>query len=184
MSTTETPREVIYCNNCGTANLPRSVVCCSCGHVHARPIPLPDQAPTSKGKPSHSAIARAIAIYVGLWIPAVLVAALVTLAGLIAVFSAPMWSALSFLLAFPCVLVGLKSFRTSAISMVALLLWDIVATAWPDFNLGGFLHSLIDVLLLAATAIVVLVALASPFVSVLGFVRQTWPRRAGPSDIV
>jgi hypothetical protein len=136
---------------------------------------------SSKGEPSRSAVARAIAIYVGLWVAAVLAAALVSLAGLIAVFSAPMWSALSFLLALPCVLVGLKSFRTSAILMVALLLWDIVATTWPHFNLHGFLHSLIDLLLLAATGIVVLVAFASPFVSVLAFVRQTWSRGAGPS---
>jgi len=184
MSATKTPRQVVFCNNCGTANPPSSVVCCSCGHVHARPIALPDQFPTSKGEPSRSAVARAIAIYVGLWIPAVLVAALVTLAGLIAVFSAPMWSAVSFLLALPCVLVGLKSFRTSAISMAALLLWDIVATTWPHFNLGGFLQSLIDVLLLVATAIVVLVALASPFVSILGFVCQKWSRGARSSAIV
>jgi hypothetical protein len=121
-------------------------------------------------------VVRAIAVYIGLWIPAVLVAALVSLAGLMAVFSAPMWSALSFLLALPCVLVGLKSFRTSAISMVALLLWHIVATTWPHFNLGGFLQSTIDVLLLASTGMAVLVSLASPFVSVLSFARETRSR--------
>jgi hypothetical protein len=111
-----------------------------------------------------------------MWIPAVLVAALVTLAGVLTFLSAPMWSALSFLLALPAVLMGLKSFRTSAISMVALLLWDIVATTWPHIDLRGFLQSLIDVLLLTSTGLAVLVAAFSPFVSVLGFVRQTWPR--------
>lgn len=30
--------EVVYCNHCGTANPPRSAVCCNCGHVHAREI--------------------------------------------------------------------------------------------------------------------------------------------------
>jgi hypothetical protein len=60
---------------------------------------------------------------IALWIRAVLVAALVTLAGLMTVLKAPMSSALSFLFALPVVLMGLKSFRTSAISMVALLLW-------------------------------------------------------------
>jgi hypothetical protein len=125
---------------------------------------------------SRSVVVRAIAIYVGLWIPAVLVAALVTLAGLVTVSSAPMWSALSFLLALPAVLVGLKSFRASAITMVALLLWDVVATTWPHINVSGLLQSLIDVLLLTSTGMVVLVAVSSPFVSVLGFVRQTWPR--------
>jgi hypothetical protein len=87
-----------------------------------------------------------------------------------------MWSALSFLLALPAVLVGLKSFRASAITMVALLLWDVVATTWPHINVSGLLQSLIDVLLLTSTGMVVLVAVSSPFVSVLGFVRQTWPR--------
>jgi len=125
---------------------------------------------------SRSATVRAIAIYVGLWMPAVLVGAIVTLAGLLTVLSAPMWSALSFLLALPAVLVGLKSFRTSAILMVALLLWDVVATTWPHFDLGGFSQSLIDVLLLTSTGMAVLVAVSSPFVSVLGFVRQTWRR--------
>lgn len=38
MSVTETPKEVVYCNHCGTANPPRSPVCCNCGHVHARVI--------------------------------------------------------------------------------------------------------------------------------------------------
>lgn len=129
---------------------------------------------------SRSAVFRAVAIYVGLWIPAVLVAALVTLAGLMAVLKSPMWSALSFLLALPAVLIGLRSLRTSAISMVALLLWDILATTWPHLDLRGFLQSLIDVLLLTSTVMVVLVAAFSPFVSVLGFVRQTWSRSAGP----
>jgi hypothetical protein len=85
-----------------------------------------------------------------------------------------MWSAMSFLLALPAVLLGLKSFRASAISMVALLLWDIVATTWPHIDLRGLLQSLIDVLLLTSTVMAGLVAAFSPFVSVLGFVRQTW----------
>lgn len=133
---------------------------------------------------ANPAVIRAIAIYVGLWIPAVLIAALITLTALLVFVSAPMWSALSFLLALPAVLVGLRSFRASAISMVGLLLWDIMATTWPHINLGGFLDSLIDVLLLTSTAMVVLVALSSPFVSVLGFLRQIRSRAAHESDTV
>jgi hypothetical protein len=131
--------------------------------------------PIADMRESRSTVVRAFAIYIGLWIPAVLVAALVTLAGLMTFLSAPMWSALSFL-ALPAVLMGLKSFRNSAISMVALLLWDIVATTWPHVDLRGFLQSLIDVLLLTSTGMVVLVAAFSPFVSVLGFVRETSSR--------
>jgi hypothetical protein len=169
MNTTQASGDVVYCNHCGSANPPRSARCGSCGHVHAYPSTL-------NVRESRSTVIRAIAIYLGLWVPAVLVAALVTLAGLVTVLSAPMWSALSFLLALPAVLVGLKSFRASAISMVVLLLWDIVATSWPHVDLRGFLQSLIDVLLLTSTGMVVLVAVFSPFFSVLGFVRQTWSR--------
>ena len=123
-----------------------------------------------------SAIIRAIAIYTCLWVPAVGAAAMATLAGLVAVLHAPTWGAVPFLLALPVALVGLKSFRISAISMVALLLWDIVATTWPHINFSGFFESLIDVLLLTSTAMVVLVAVCSPFASVIGFVGQSRPR--------
>ena len=45
MSATGTPNDAVYCNNCGTANPPRSAVCCNCGHVHARVVEVRD-APT------------------------------------------------------------------------------------------------------------------------------------------
>ena len=41
MDTTEAPKEVVYCNHCGTANPPRGAVCCNCGHVHALQIAEP-----------------------------------------------------------------------------------------------------------------------------------------------
>jgi len=119
-----------------------------------------------------STILRASAIYVVLWIPALLIAALISLAGLLTFRSAPMWSALSFLLALPGVLISLRSFRASGITMVALLLWDIVATTWPHINLSGLFYSLTDALLTASTALVVLVAFLSPFASLLIFLRD------------
>ncbi len=33
--------EVVYCNHCGAANPRNSVVCCSCGHVHALSFEAP-----------------------------------------------------------------------------------------------------------------------------------------------
>ena|ERR1017187_252194 len=122
--------------------------------------------------PRRSALLRAIVTYVVLRMPALLIAALISLVGLVTFRSAPMWSALSFLLALPAVLVGLRSFRVSAMAIVALLIWDIVATTWPHINLSGLLHSLIDVQLLASTALVVLVAFLSPFASLLSFFRD------------
>ena len=47
MSATKTPGELLYCNHCGTPNPPRAVVCCNCGHVHAREIELPPEKATA-----------------------------------------------------------------------------------------------------------------------------------------
>jgi hypothetical protein len=44
MPTEEAQNQTVYCNNCGTANPPRSVVCCSCGHAHVRVIEVPPEA--------------------------------------------------------------------------------------------------------------------------------------------
>ena len=159
----------MFCNNCGAEIQPTIATCPRCGSVSGL-ISM-----SGLGIP-RSARVRAVAIYTCLWVPAVLAAAIVTLAGLVTVLHAPMWSALSFRLALPAALVGLKSFRISAISMVALLLWDIVATTWPHINFSGLLESLIDVLLLTSTGMVLLVAVSSPFASVIGFVRQSRPR--------
>ncbi len=126
-----------------------------------------------------SGMIRAIVIYVGLWVPAVLVAALVSFAAVLTIVTDPMWSALSFLLALPAVLIGVKSFRASSVSMAALLVWDLAATTWPHFSLAGFFASLIDVLLLIAAAMVAATDLFSPFSSLTGFVRQVRARRAG-----
>ncbi len=126
-----------------------------------------------------SGIIRAIATCVVLWIPTMLVATLVSFAAAITIVRDPMWSALSFLLALPAVLIGVKSFRASSISMVALLVWDIATTTWPHFSLAGFFSSVIDVLQLVVTVMVVLVDVLSPFSSLIGFVRHVRPRRAG-----
>jgi hypothetical protein len=116
-----------------------------------------------------SATIRAITVLVVLWLPSVLVAALVTLAAILTFLSAPMWSALSFLLALPAVLVGVKSFRASAVLMVILLAWDFVSANWPHITFWGFLDSVTDVLLLVATVLSVLAAAFFPFESVIDF---------------
>jgi len=124
--------------------------------------------------PGRFPILSACLIYLLLWIPALLVAALVTVASIPVFASAPILSAVSFVLALPAVLVGVKSFRVSAIALTILLVWDVLTTSWPHISLAGFLGSQVDVLLLIATVLVVLVASSSPFVSVIAFVRQVW----------
>jgi len=107
-----------------------------------------------------------------LWLPALLGAAFVSFIGYIGTGFAPFWSNLPFLLALPAVLVGLVSFRTSAIVTFVLLTWDAVATTWPHIALTGFLDSTIDVLLLTTTGLAGLVAVFSPFGSFLGLLRD------------
>jgi hypothetical protein len=119
-----------------------------------------------------SNVALAGGICLMLWLPALLVAAFVSYIGYIGTGFAPLWSGLSFLLALPAVLVGLKSFRTSAIVMLVLLAWDVVATTWPHVALTGFLDSTIDALLLTLTGLTGLVAVFSPFGSVLHLLRD------------
>jgi len=124
--------------------------------------------------PGRFPILSASLMYLLLWIPALLVAALVTLASIPVFASAPILSAVSFVLALPAVLVGVKSFRVSAIALTILLVWDVLTTSWPHISLADFFGSQVDVLLLIATVLVVLVASSSPFVSVIAFVRQVW----------
>lgn len=124
--------------------------------------------------PGRFPIFSASLIYLLLWIPALLVAVLVTLASIPVFASAPILSAVSFVLALPAVLVGVKSFRVSAIALTILLVWDVLTTSWPHISLAGFFGSQVDVLLLIATVLAVLVASSSPFVSVIAFVREVW----------
>jgi hypothetical protein len=44
MSATETPNQVVFCNNCGTANPRHAAICCNCEHVHARIMDVPVEA--------------------------------------------------------------------------------------------------------------------------------------------
>ena len=103
------------------------------------------------------------------WLPAILVSALVTVAAILAFLSEPMWSALAFLLALPTVLFGMKSLKASAIAMVVLFLWDVVLSTWPHISFEGFFGSIIDVLLLVAAVLSVVAAVVFPFESVIEF---------------
>jgi len=130
---------------------------------------------------SRSKFVRAVIAYLVLWLPSLAVAGLIFLAALVAVWSAPTWSAVSFFLALPAVLLELKSFRASAGVAILLVVWDVVSTTWPHIQLSGFFSSLTDVLLLVVAVLTVLVAITSPFRSLVAFVQQIrgGARRAG-----
>jgi len=112
---------------------------------------------------------RAWGVLIVVWLPAILVSALVTVAAILTFLSEPVWSALAFLLALPAVLFGIKSLKTSAIAMVVLFGWDVVLTTWPHISFAGFFDSIIDVLLLVAAVLSVLAAALFPFESVIEF---------------
>jgi hypothetical protein len=112
---------------------------------------------------------RAWGVLIVVWLPAILVSALVTVAAILAFLSEPMWSALAFLLALPTVLFGMKSLKASAIAMVVLFLWDVVLSTWPHISFEGFFGSIIDVLLLVAAVLSVVAAVVFPFESVIEF---------------
>jgi hypothetical protein len=114
----------------------------------------------------------AFVIYGLLWLPALLVAAFVSFIGYLGTGFSPLWSALTFVLALPALLVGLWSFRASAVAIIGLLAWDIVSTTWPHVSLTGFLGSTIDVMLLGSAVLGLLVAVLSPFNSIIAFVRH------------
>jgi hypothetical protein len=124
--------------------------------------------PPSQSRPS---LPRAIAVYLLLWLPSLLLVAFVTIAGCLTIVSDPMWSALSFLLALPAVLAGIWSFKASAIALTILMLWDVVTTTWPHISFTGIFGSPIDAMLLTSTVLACLVAAASPFASFLDALR-------------
>jgi hypothetical protein len=121
---------------------------------------------------SWSRVAWASGLCALFWVGALLLSAFISLIGYIGTGFAPIWSSLPFLLAFPAALVGLMSFRASAIIMFALLVWNIVATTWPHLSLSRLLDSQIDVFLLASCGMTIVVAVLSPIVSVSGFMHH------------
>src|SRR4051812_20739089 len=80
----------------------------------------------------------ASAVYVLFWVPALLMAAFVSLLGYIGTGFSPWWSALTFLMALPFAIIGIWSFRSSAVALMGLLIYDVISTMWPHPSLKGF----------------------------------------------
>ena len=123
----------------------------------------------------HPSVALAGTFYVVLWFPALLLAGFISFMGYIGTGFSPLWVALTFLLALPFVLIGVGSFRISAAMIALSLFWDVVSTTWPHVSVSGFFDSTIDVQLFSVTMLVVLVAVFSPFRSLIHFFRYERP---------
>ena len=115
----------------------------------------------------------ALALTLTMWIPALLLSAFISyIAGYVGTGFAPLRIAVPFLLVFPCVLLALASFRLSAITVAALLAWDVVVTTWPHITLAGFFDSVIDIFLLVTTMLTAIPAMIAPSTSLVKLVRK------------
>ena len=113
----------------------------------------------------------ATVLYFGLWVPAILLAGFISFIGYIGTGFGGLWLGLCFLLALPITLLGIWSFQISALAMIVAFVWDIVATTWPHISVSGFMGSQIDVMLLANTIGLIVIAVLSPFKSIVSFIR-------------
>jgi hypothetical protein len=115
----------------------------------------------------------AIALYSALWIPAVLIAGFISFFGFLGTGFEQSWYMLTLLSALPFVLVGIWSFRISAVLIVLSLCSHILTATWPHVSVSTFYRgcSVVDILWSSVTAMVVLIAALSPFSSVIHFFR-------------
>ena len=116
-------------------------------------------------------IARAMVLYLVTWLPSLALSLIITLAAYRVTGLTISWSSVSFLLAFPAVLVCLKSFWGSAIALIALFSIDLIHATWPHITFAGISSSPIDLQLLIVTVLIVCVAIFSPFHSLLTFLH-------------
>ena len=120
---------------------------------------------------SRYSVARATILYLITWLPSLALSLIITLAAYRVTGLTISWGSVSFLLAFPAVLLCLSSFWGSAIALIALFSIDLIHATWPHITLVGISSSPIDLQLLIVTVLIVCVAIFSPFHSLLTFLN-------------
>jgi hypothetical protein len=119
-----------------------------------------------------SPLRMAACVYGLLWLPALAVASSLSLMGYVGTGFSPTITALVFLLCLPVSLLGLWSFRMSALGFAALFLCDLLTSAWPHVSFAGYFKSKMGLALFALTLLTLLIRAVSPFVSFNAFARQ------------
>jgi hypothetical protein len=113
------------------------------------------------------------AVSIALWIPVLLMSAMLSLVWFVVVSNAAWASGLAFLLALPVALVALAWTRLSAGGFVLLLIWDLLSSTWPHFFIDrSFFESRVDVMLVAATVLSIVIALLIPSGGLIGRSRS------------
>ena len=120
-------------------------------------------------RPTRTVSAVAWLLCLALWLPALVLAVLLAIQETTTSEPVSLWIKAACILEVPTVLWGLVSFRSSARVMALLLAVAIVFPSWPHLSLSGIWHSHVSMTLFVATLLVSIVAVASPFKSVLEF---------------
>jgi hypothetical protein len=119
-----------------------------------------------------SNVLKAACVYLLLWLPALLVASFLSFMGYVGMGFGLRIAALVFLATLPVALLGLWSFRASALAYFALFLCDLLTSAWPHVSIASYFQSKMGTALLASMLLTLLVWGMSPFASFIAFVRR------------
>ena len=121
---------------------------------------------------AHSDVRKAAFAYVLLWLPALAVASFLSLMGYIGMGFGLRIAALAFLAALPVSILGLWSFRASAIVSFTLFLCDLLTSAWPHVSIVSYFQSKMGYALFAFMLLTLILWRTSPFTSFSAFIRQ------------
>ena len=121
---------------------------------------------------TRSVVRRATFLYALLWLPALAAASFLSLMGYIGVGFGLRISALALLAALPVSLLGLWSFRASAVVSLALFLSDLLTSSWPQVSVVSYFQSKMGCAICAVTLLTLILWGISPFASFTAFVRR------------
>jgi hypothetical protein len=107
-----------------------------------------------------------------LWLGALVIAGVLSLMGFVETGFAPLLDALTFLLSFPVTLLGVWSFRASAIGLAGLLFSDLFTSSWPHVSITSYFESKIAIILLTLAVLNLFIWCVSPFKSIVAFLKQ------------
>jgi hypothetical protein len=111
-------------------------------------------------------------VWVLLWLFGLAVASFLFLMGFVGTGFGPLIGVLIFLLSLPVSLIGIWSFRISAMTFVALFICDLLTSEWPHISIASYFGSKMGIALFALTLLNLFIWTASPFASIAAFVRQ------------
>jgi len=107
-----------------------------------------------------------------LWFAGLVVACFLCLMGFVGTGFAPLLSAVVLLVSLPVTLIGIWSFRVSAIASVVLFLCDMLTSAMPRLSIASYLGSGLGRVLFSLAVLNLLTWGVSPFASIVAMIRR------------